>query len=469
MHHSLVLRRSDVIAAERLSFRVRSDADLDPIAADFDRRGCTTRWVDGDHPGMGRALRVWDPFGFPLEFFHDIEQFETRLQRFDLHRGAPVMRLDHFNLHSPQVEETFAFWLELGFRCTEYISTDGDDERITGAWLTRKPTVHDVALTAGRGPRLHHLGFYVAEPSGVLRACDQLVGRRLRGVDRARAGAARRLQRVLRLPPRPGRAPDRALRVRLLHGRPRPGAAALVGVRRPLPFLLGRARARQLVRRVLARHRTGRTGGGDVGRERRRAHRTLRGDGVTTQGGHMTDAVTPQRARPPRVGFVGLGRMGWPMARNLAAAGHPLTVHDVDPGRLASFAAEHGCDAAAGPGAFAAAGIVVTMLPDDAAVRDAVLDRQGGIAPALAPGSVVVDMSSSSPMATRELGRRLAELGVGLVDSPVSGRCRARRGRHADADGRRGRRGRRGARPAGARGARRAAVPHRSGSARATP
>ena len=135
----------------------------------------------------------------------------------------------------------------------------------------------------------------------------------------------------------------------------------------------------------------------------------------------MTDAVTPQRARPPRVGFVGLGRMGWPMARNLAAAGHPLTVHDVDPGRLASFAAEHGCDAAAGPGAFAAAGIVVTMLPDDAAVRDAVLERQGGIAPVLAPGSVVVDMSSSSPIATRELGRRLAELGVGLVDSPVSG------------------------------------------------
>ena len=135
----------------------------------------------------------------------------------------------------------------------------------------------------------------------------------------------------------------------------------------------------------------------------------------------MTDAMTPERARPPHVGFVGLGKMGWPMARNLAAAGHPLTVHDADPGLQASFAAEHGCDAAAEPGAFAAAEVVVTMLPDDAAVRDAVLDRQGGIAPALAPGSVVVDMSSSSPEATRALGRRLAELGLGLVDSPVSG------------------------------------------------
>jgi catechol 2,3-dioxygenase len=174
VHHSLVLRRADPVGVERLAFRVRSNADLDLLEADFGRRGCVTRRVDGDHPGMGIALRVWDPFGVPLEFFHEIDRFETQLQRFDLQRGAPVMRMDHFNLHSPKVEEWFAFWLELGFRCTEYISTDGEDERITGAWLTRKPTVHDVAFTAGRGPRLHHLGFYVAEPGGVLRACDQL-------------------------------------------------------------------------------------------------------------------------------------------------------------------------------------------------------------------------------------------------------------------------------------------------------
>ncbi len=109
-----------------------------------------------------------DPFGFPLAFFCEMSQFDTQLQRFDLQRGAPIARIDHVNLHSPDVEATFRFWQSLGFRCTEYISTDGADERITGAWLTRKPTVHDVALTAGRGPRLHHLGFAVA---GHLRAC----------------------------------------------------------------------------------------------------------------------------------------------------------------------------------------------------------------------------------------------------------------------------------------------------------
>jgi 3,4-dihydroxyphenylacetate 2,3-dioxygenase len=175
LHHSLILRRSPVAAAARLAFRMRSEADLDLLAAGLSQQGLTLRWIE-DHgdPGMGRALRAWDPFGDPLEFFHQMEQVETQLQRFDLHRGAPILRLDHFNLHTPRVEEAFRFWLGLGFRCSEYISTDGADERITGAWLLRKPSVHDVALTAGRGPRLHHTAFWIGEPAGVLRACDQL-------------------------------------------------------------------------------------------------------------------------------------------------------------------------------------------------------------------------------------------------------------------------------------------------------
>jgi 3,4-dihydroxyphenylacetate 2,3-dioxygenase len=181
-HHSLVLRERPTAAAARLSFRVRAESDLELIARDFESRGCPTRWVQEDHLGMGRALRVWDPFGFPLEFFHEIALFETQLQRFDIQRGAPVMRLDHFNLHSPHIEQSFAFWQELGFTCTEYIATDGDDERLTGAWLRRKQTVHDVALTVGRGPRLHHLGFAVAEPLAVLRACDQLAAAGQAGV-----------------------------------------------------------------------------------------------------------------------------------------------------------------------------------------------------------------------------------------------------------------------------------------------
>ena len=175
-HHSLILRSAPLAACGRLAFRVRAPEDLDAVVAEFEGRGCVVREVAGAEPGMGRAVRVWDPFGFPLEFFCEMSQYETQLQRFDIQRGAPIMRLDHFNIHSPDCEETMRFWLELGFRPTEYISTDGPDERITGGWLARKPTVHDIALTAGAGPRLHHLGLYVADPLGVLRACDQLGG-----------------------------------------------------------------------------------------------------------------------------------------------------------------------------------------------------------------------------------------------------------------------------------------------------
>ena len=131
--------------------------------------------------------------------------------------------------------------------------------------------------------------------------------------------------------------------------------------------------------------------------------------------------MTGESERMPHVGFVGLGRMGWPMASNLVAAGFPLTVHDADPEVQVGFAEKHGCDAADHPQAFATASMVVTMLPDDTAVQGAMLHWQGGIASALAAGSVVVDMSSSNPAGTLRLGPHLAEQGIALVDAPVSG------------------------------------------------
>jgi 3,4-dihydroxyphenylacetate 2,3-dioxygenase len=180
-HHSLILRQAragQVPTAARLGFRVRGDRDLELIAEHFTALERPMRWIEaGSDPGMGRSLRVWDPLGYPLEFVSAIEQFETQHQRFDLHRGAPLLRFDHLNLHAPRVEDAFRFWLSMGFRATEYISTDDRaNEQITGAWLRRKPTVHDVALTAGTGPRLHHFAYWIAEPAGVMRACDQLAG-----------------------------------------------------------------------------------------------------------------------------------------------------------------------------------------------------------------------------------------------------------------------------------------------------
>jgi len=120
------------------------------------------------------------------------------------------------------------------------------------------------------------------------------------------------------------------------------------------------------------------------------------------------------------IGFVGLGNMGWPMAANLHAAGFPLLVRDADEDRQLAFSAAHpGAVAVEGPGAFAAADIVVTMLPDGAAVADALLDW--GIASALAPGALVIEMSSADPSDTRKTAAGLTARGVRMVDAPVSG------------------------------------------------
>ena len=176
LHHSLILRQAPRPAAARIGFRVAAEEDLDRLAADLRERGLQTVWTRRPDPTVERTLRTFDPFGYPIEFFAQMGLVETQLQRFDLHRGAPILRFDHVNFHTPFMNEAFTFWKSLGFRCSEYISTDHGpaEEQLTGAWLLRKPSVHDIALTAGRGPRLHHTAYWVGEPAGVLRACDQL-------------------------------------------------------------------------------------------------------------------------------------------------------------------------------------------------------------------------------------------------------------------------------------------------------
>jgi 3-hydroxyisobutyrate dehydrogenase len=119
------------------------------------------------------------------------------------------------------------------------------------------------------------------------------------------------------------------------------------------------------------------------------------------------------------VGFVGLGRMGWPMATNLAQAGYQLIVRDADSDVERRFAEQLGAEAATEASAFVDAGAVITMLPDGRAVQEAVI--AGGIADVLRSRAVVIDMSSSSPQDTRELGRQLDQRLVALVDAPVSG------------------------------------------------
>jgi 3-hydroxyisobutyrate dehydrogenase len=126
----------------------------------------------------------------------------------------------------------------------------------------------------------------------------------------------------------------------------------------------------------------------------------------------------------PHIGFIGIGAMGWPMARNLARGGHPVTVYDADAGRRDRFAREHSGTSAATLAELAAgADVVITMLPTGPIVRQVFLDDEGGaLARELRPGTVVIDMSSSEPLGTRDLAATLKARGISLIDAPVSGR-----------------------------------------------
>jgi 3-hydroxyisobutyrate dehydrogenase len=120
--------------------------------------------------------------------------------------------------------------------------------------------------------------------------------------------------------------------------------------------------------------------------------------------------------------FIGLGQMGQPMARRLVEAGYSVRCYDLSEHARETLRAAGGIAAASTCEACAGSSVIITMLPNGNVVRDALL---GGNAIArAAAGALVIDMSSSAPLQTRELGRELQKSGVGLIDAPVSGGVR---------------------------------------------
>jgi 2-hydroxy-3-oxopropionate reductase len=121
-----------------------------------------------------------------------------------------------------------------------------------------------------------------------------------------------------------------------------------------------------------------------------------------------------------RIGFIGLGVMGRPMARNLLARGFSVVVHSRSRGPVDELVAA-GAQAATTPADVARQStIVVTMVPDSPDV-EAVLEGADGVFSALAPGSLIVDCSTIAPAVARRLAARAAELGSAMIDAPVSG------------------------------------------------
>jgi len=121
-----------------------------------------------------------------------------------------------------------------------------------------------------------------------------------------------------------------------------------------------------------------------------------------------------------RVGFIGLGIMGLPMAKNLMQAGYDLSVHNRSPEKAQELG-EQGATVATSPREVAEnSDVIITMLPDSPQVRD-VVAGEGGLLEGITEGSLIIDMSTISPIVTEELAEAVKERGASMLDAPVSG------------------------------------------------
>ena len=121
-----------------------------------------------------------------------------------------------------------------------------------------------------------------------------------------------------------------------------------------------------------------------------------------------------------RVGFIGLGIMGMPMARNLMEAGYELTVHNRSPEKAEELGKEGAAVAATPKDVAENSDVVITMLPDSPQVRE-VVAGEDGVLEGISEGALLIDMSTISPVVTEELAEALMEKGASMLDAPVSG------------------------------------------------
>ncbi len=121
-----------------------------------------------------------------------------------------------------------------------------------------------------------------------------------------------------------------------------------------------------------------------------------------------------------KIGFVGLGIMGKPMAKNLLKAGKSLVVYDIVPAAVEELVSEGAQKGTSPKDVAERSDMVITMLPNSPHVKEAVCGEKG-ILEGAKKGQIIVDMSSIAPLVSRELGALLAEKGAEMLDAPVSG------------------------------------------------
>ena len=150
-HHCIVLKKSETSEARDLGFKVYDEAELDKAAAFFKGKGLPVEWVE--RPYQSHTFRTRDPHGIPLEFYSRMDRLPPIHQKYALYKGVKPLRIDHFNCFSPDVDESVAFYNEIGFR-------------VRNTPPTRKP-----AVSGPRGPIARAVYTTSPSPTVPARAC----------------------------------------------------------------------------------------------------------------------------------------------------------------------------------------------------------------------------------------------------------------------------------------------------------
>lgn len=166
---SLKLETAKLPSLKQIALKARDEGSLDQAVGVARDANLPVR--EGKERDRPRLIHIEDPQGFPIAFYAAAGKHERLLQSYHRYRGPGLLRIDHVNLFSTDVQELHDFYTGvLGFSLTEY--TVDSDGNLWGAWLQRKGNVHDIALSTGAGPRLHHFAYWLATPADVLRAAD---------------------------------------------------------------------------------------------------------------------------------------------------------------------------------------------------------------------------------------------------------------------------------------------------------
>ena len=162
---TLKLEVAPKAGVKHIGYKVASDEVLDELTG----LGLPYRWEEEqDRPKM---LRMQDPFGFPVVFYYQSVKHKWLLQSYHLHRGPGIQRIDHNNVLTPEVGAMMRWYIDqLGFRLSEY--SEDDAHRIWAAWIQRRGSVHDLAMTSSENLRSQNSPSVGASTSGVRVPCS---------------------------------------------------------------------------------------------------------------------------------------------------------------------------------------------------------------------------------------------------------------------------------------------------------